>query len=627
MLAIICLFGFAGYASACENAACDNADFTSPTAKSLEPFNPSLFQKFSGKSPRSGGNTIAVNPLANSFPEKIVLYVTALDGRGNSLTGLKQSDFTVAEQSENEAAPTTETITDFTKDTAGGDRISFSLVFDLSGSMEGESLADAKEAANNFLLNANPLDRVALVTFSSGGSEKIVNPSDFVYIDADGDGAYDIIEAINRLDAGGRTAVYDGTAKGIEALTQEPQPKAVIVFTDGDTFADMSYTINSVIAKANNEGVPLYTIGLNIDPDNLKDMANATGGLYKYAPTAQDMADIYNDIAQSIRSQYQITYASHNPAFDGTTRTVTVDYKGTIGTGIYVVNSKPSLSLDAAVADLSNRSQDKGIALTISGTITDLDAHSPGQSLAGSLFYKHITDANFSQTPLTLTDLGSGIYSFSGYIPDTAVREPALQYYLYVTDGIQETYSPFNYSVTPYSVTVLPNVAPDIVHSAITSAAANNPVDVSAQITDSTAGDSVTTALLYYRIHDPNQETPYIAIPMTSADNITHTAQIPADSVTGAGVDYFISAWDSYNARRDDGSSQSPHFVQVASDQTIDGNDNGGNCDDNDDGCDGCFIQSSGDHSGPTVGLFCLAGLFSVLLTVPFIRNPLERKK
>jgi len=97
---------------------------------------------------------------------------------------------------------------------------------------------------------------------------------------------------LNELSRTG-TAVYDGTARGIESLSQEPSPKAVIVFTDGETNADVSYDIDSVTAKANNEGVPLYTVGLEIDPQNLRDMAAATEGKYYYAPSAREMAEIY----------------------------------------------------------------------------------------------------------------------------------------------------------------------------------------------------------------------------------------------------------------------------------------------------------------------------------------------
>ena len=63
--------------------------------------------------------------------------------------------------------------------------------------------------------------------------------------------------------------------------------------------------------KAQDAGIPVYTIGLAVDTGseletNLKLIASETGGYYSPAPTAADMAAIYSAIAQNIRSQYRL---------------------------------------------------------------------------------------------------------------------------------------------------------------------------------------------------------------------------------------------------------------------------------------------------------------------------------
>ena len=523
-----------------------------------------FFLVLSGICYGGAGDVITVNPLATGFPN-IILYTTVLDAGGNAITGSNQNAFTVTEQSTDETSAVTETITSFTETVSGSSRISFSLVFDLSGSMTGARLADAKTAANNFLTKVNPRDRGNLTVFSGSGTERIIIASDWVGTDNDGNGSFDIIDAVNTLTASGGTAVYDGTAKGIDSLSQEPVPKAVIVFTDGATGGDV-YTEDTVIIKAKNEGVPLYTIGLGLDPQNLKNMATNTGGKYYNAPSAQDMEGIYNSISQSVRSQYTIGYTTHNPNFDGTTRTVTVTYDGTGGTGQYVVNSKPVVVIGPSTRDLSKQSQADGLDLIISGSITDMDAQILGQILEGHLFYKNIADSNYTDIPFSLTNSGNGIYAFSAGISGSIVRGPCVNYYIYISDGIQNTYDPFNYNILPYSITILPDTAPVITYTPISQMELSRDAVITAIITDADADDYIADAYVYYRRYDRNQSLPFTGVAMTNNAG-SYSGIIPADQITASGVEYFIAAWDKNGARTDSGSSQQPYTILFETDE------------------------------------------------------------
>jgi VWFA-related protein len=541
--------------------------------KSLEPFNPQLLLQRPAQSGRtalssfaiSGGNTVTVNPLATSFPN-IVLYVTVLDASGNAVAGKVQGDFTLTEKSALETSAVTETITSFAESrTSAG--ISVALVFDASSTMSGQRFADSKAAAISFINNCGPNDRVALIKFSN--IAEIIMPSDFANADNNRNGTSDIIEAINGMTLVNMTALNDGTAKGIEALSQEPSPKAVIVFTDGGENYSSGHNTNEVIADAQNQGVPLYTIGLGITgnasyEDPLRNWATATGGSYYSAPSATDMAAIYNGIARNMRSQYTIGYTTHNPAFDGTTRTVTVASGGAGGSGVYVVNHRPEITLDGATLALGAQSQQAGAALTIAGYVTDLDAYSRSQTVAATLYYKEVGAGAYTSVNLTLTYVSANNrYAFSGTIPAGTVLAPGVLYYLRATDGVQEIFSPFNYGTLPHSIAVLNNNAPVIAHTPVASSMRNQAVPVSANVTDPDSGGSINQVLLYYRIHDPNQNTPYFSIGMTSVNGLTYTAEIPADKVTVSGVDYFISAWDNYLVRADKGSATSPYFIGI----------------------------------------------------------------
>ena len=527
--------------------------YIEPTAASLEPLKINNISSSQGI--LSAGDQVTVNVLATNFPN-IVLYTTVRNQSGNPVTGLNASDFIIEEDG------TAESITSFSESTGSCSGITVCLVFDVSGSMSGTRLAAAKVAANAFVNNCDPLrDRIGVVKFSTTAS--VVLSVDFVGTDNNNNGTIDIIEAINGLVDGGGTSVYNGAQAGVLALSQEAQPKAVIEFTDGATASD-TITINEVITLANNDSVPLYTCGFYYDPQNLKDMAAQTGGLYKYAPSGADMQAFYDDIAGGLCSNYTISYTTHNPVYDGTTRTVSVSHDSGISTGYgyYVVNCKPVINLDSATLNLSNTSQQPDTVLNICGYIQDDDADTAGQNLTATFYYRHINSSSFTSTSISLSNQGNGQYTFCTTIPGVTVQEPGVEYYLHATDGIQETYEPFNYNY-PYSIPVMPNHAPTITHTQVTTSLCDQSITINAAVVDSDSGDSVIRVALFYRTHDVNQITPYNTIEMTLTIGDNYSAVIPAIAVVEPGIDYYITAWDSYYIRSDHGTSGTPHFIQV----------------------------------------------------------------
>lgn len=538
----------------CQEIYVEGEGYVTPTAKSQEPLD--LSQVRIGE--RDANDSVSINIVSDKFP-KISVYGTVMKG-GKYVTGLTRNDFKLSEQSTSESAPATEYITDFTEQTGSASGINFCLVFDISGSMYGTPLADAKTAAISFINSCQSNDRGALVAFESYAN--VVKPINWINTDSDQDGTYDIIQSINSLYDIGGTAMYDGTGLGLTTLTQEPQPKAVIVFSDGDTWADYNYSLTSIIDYANTLGIKLYTIGLGIDSQNMKDMAANTGGEYYYAPVASNMAAIYTAIAGSLRSQYVMSYTSHNTAYDGTTRTVRLTNDNLTGQQDYIVNYKPVITRDNKTEQLSNSSQINGQNLTISGTITDLDA--VNQNLSAKLWYRHVgSSTSFSSIDLTLTSMGSGNYSFSGIIPGTIVDQPGVEYYLYATDGLLETYSPFNYQAMPYSIPVIANYGPTITHTLITQSCKDKSITITANVTDKNVGDTISRVALFYREHNDFQIMPYYTLEMTLSGTSQYSVDIPDTVASDSGIDYFIAAWDSNGVRTDHGSSVTPHYIDI----------------------------------------------------------------
>ena len=70
----------------------------------------------------------------------------------------------------------------------------------------------------------------------------------------------------------------------------------------GDVAALVKYANNEAIAAAN-AGIAIYTIGLgpSVNDSLLTDIANVGGGIYLNAPTADDLEDTFEQIADAIR--------------------------------------------------------------------------------------------------------------------------------------------------------------------------------------------------------------------------------------------------------------------------------------------------------------------------------------
>ena len=143
------------------------------------------------------------------------------------------------------------------------------------------------------------------------------------------------------------------------------------------------------------------------------------------------MAEIYLEIAGAIRAQYRICYTTHNPALDGTTRTVTVIHDSESGSGTYTVGTLPGNR--PPVIDHAPVTRAKpNTPVTIEARITDPD---PGDAVEkAALFFRKQADgpdAPFTETPMENLIGGD---RYAAVIPASEVEIPAVEYYLSAWD-------------------------------------------------------------------------------------------------------------------------------------------------------------------------------------------------
>jgi len=155
------------------------------------------------------------------------------------------------------------------------------LVADVSGSMQGEKLAHAKEAFRTFLsLMKGERERVGLVIFSSGVQEKVPMAELTTNRQA-------LQSAISGLSANGDTALLDAVDWAYEALQSRQDSErinAIVVMTDGkeNNSRIRLRDLTQKLRQGNQSGLPVVAFcvayGSDADMDMLEAIAEATGG-------------------------------------------------------------------------------------------------------------------------------------------------------------------------------------------------------------------------------------------------------------------------------------------------------------------------------------------------------------
>lgn len=257
--------------------------------------------------------TLIYNDIdASNFPQ-IVSIVSVLNDFSFVIGILDEKNFEVREDGVRELPIKVELIT------GGAIGINVGLVIDRSGSMGGQPITDAKNAASAFVDLMQSRDQAAIVSFSHQPRTDHTFSNDINALKA----------AIATIGAAGGTAIFDALIHTVYLMSAGMKNRAIILLTDGadkDSYYSSQEALNALISHE----VRAFTIGLGInqnspEEDVLKEIASKTGGLYFYSPTSGDLKAIYEAIYKLLHSQYRVTYTTHNPARDGTWRHVKID--------------------------------------------------------------------------------------------------------------------------------------------------------------------------------------------------------------------------------------------------------------------------------------------------------------
>lgn len=195
---------------------------------------------------------------------------------------------------------------------AGSERppLNLSVVLDRSGSMEGEKLDRAKEAAMLAVERLGPQDLVSVVVYDD--EARVLVPATPA-----GDKAR-ILRAIRGIRSGGSTALFAGVALGaaeVRRFGRERQVKRVILLSDGlaNVGPDSPSELGRLGASLRKEGISVSTIGLGLgyNEDLMARLAFNSDGNHAFVQEPRDLARIFDaeflDAASVVASEVDIT--------------------------------------------------------------------------------------------------------------------------------------------------------------------------------------------------------------------------------------------------------------------------------------------------------------------------------
>ncbi len=233
----------------------------------------------------------------------VELYTSVVDRKGNNIEGLAAGDFTVLEDSTEQAIRRFERVVDLP--------IHAALILDASTSME-DDLEQAERAAMHFFERViQPKDRAAVVVFNDQPELKVPLTNNHQVLAG----------GLAGMIAEGETALYDSVVFGLYYLSGLRGKRALILLTDGED-SSSKYSYNDALDFARQSGVAIYAIGLGIDNRTnqarglLRHLAKATGGAYYSASAVGQLEGIYSKIEDELRAQYLIAYQSSQTAGD-----------------------------------------------------------------------------------------------------------------------------------------------------------------------------------------------------------------------------------------------------------------------------------------------------------------------
>jgi Ca-activated chloride channel family protein len=250
----------------------------------------------------STAQIIRDNRTLRSGVDVVMVTATVLDADGQLVTGLPKDAFEVYE----DGIP--QTITQFTHERVP---VGLGMLVDISDSMFGQRIVDAKRTVERFLLELlHGEDSFFVMAFNHAPRlmTRWTSEPDVVR------------RALDDLRPTGGTAIYDALLQAIPVVQQRTRQRAAIVLiSDGaDTASDASIAdVRTALLRSDAfvyavaiDSPKTQAINTRVNPVALGEITNQSGGHTAVVRDSEEMAAATARIAQELNSQYVLGYSS-----------------------------------------------------------------------------------------------------------------------------------------------------------------------------------------------------------------------------------------------------------------------------------------------------------------------------
>src|SRR5580658_7322392 len=268
----------------------------------------------------------------------VVLPVSVTDSNGNFVSGLSSQSFRVYDNGR------LQRVTAFQD---GDTPVTVGLIVDHSRSMNPK-LPEVAAAVSTFAHSSNPQDEMFVVDFNDDVTVELLHGKPFT------DDPDELAKAVSSVRARGRTALYDAVAEGLLHLQLgQWDKKALIIVSDGGDNASQ-HKYSHILALAQQSQVVIYSLGLadgdeEENPDVLRRLSKATGGIAFFPQSLPDVTDISRRVARDLREQYTLGFVPQTADSSDSFRQLTVKVSAP-GRGKLRVRTRPGYFKHAHVA-------------------------------------------------------------------------------------------------------------------------------------------------------------------------------------------------------------------------------------------------------------------------------------
>ena len=254
-----------------------------------------------------------------SSADLTVVTATVLDANGHLVKGLPREAFDIYEDAERQA------VTQFAHDRVP---VALGLLLDVSDSMFGARIRDARAAVERFLLELlAPSDAFFVMSFNHAPHLLTPWTSDAATVRA----------ALATLHPSGGTSIYDTVLRALPLIAERTRERAaLVVISDGaDTTSDA--TLRDVRSALLRTDAFIYAVAIDspvrhaintrVNPEALGEVTNQSGGHTEVVRDTADLAAATAKIAEELNSQYMLGYATPHPG-DGQYHSIRVRVSG-----------------------------------------------------------------------------------------------------------------------------------------------------------------------------------------------------------------------------------------------------------------------------------------------------------